>query len=347
MKVDLSKSVKISSQARVKVVNDFFQDSNISFDEDISADYNNFSIHSGALCLYAAALISKIHETNPSAIQLESNDREIELQNQIKQSPKYSHLTDEQVASKAHEFILKDIRNSFAHGNFKIYNSAKNGLYFVIQPQRKDFVVDIPIVISSNSLKHAIMSTMSELCASLLFLNETELKSKLSSDLNSLLKALMLPTQMLKISDYYLEGENSHKSPFRIDKKRELLVQYALLATQITYEQDDYYTIFGKDSNIFERISLIRNSIAHDNFLFGAQAKNVNHIDRNRSLDEPLAKSVTYLAAANGLKESILHAQTKGHNQDAIQTLKDKLIECFELFFSNTNSQAELTENNP
>lgn len=335
MKLDLQKSLKISPKAQVKVINDFFSDTKNCIEEDEILDSEQISIHAGALCLYAAALITKIYETNADEIRVESNEREIALQDHIRNLPKYSHLTDEEVKNKAHAMILKDIRNCFAHGNFKIsYN--QNDLYFILMPQRKDFDINLPLIISKDSLKQTIMNTISKLSFSLLLCNNAELRSKVSNDLNNLLKTLMLPTQMLKIADHYLELGKTNKQ-LVIDKKRCNLIKHILLVAQITYEQDDYYNIFGKNSSIFEKISLIRNSIAHDSFIFTELTSGVNYTDRSRILTEPLNKNLTYLTVANELKEIIKLTLDKNHKEESIQDLKEKLIECFDLFLDNIN----------
>lgn len=343
MTINFLNSVNISPKARTKILSDFFSTPTPSFVEETETR-DSLQPHSGALCLYSATLISKIHETNPEAIQVESNERELALQSQIQQSSKFSHLTDEKARSKAHEMILKDIRNSFAHGNFTIA-FINNDLYFVLQPKRKDFVVNTPIIISSCALKGAIIEKMSESSASILFSNESEIKTKINNNLSSLLKGLMLPSQLLKIADYYLE--NSQSSPIRIDSKRKLLIEYTLLVTQITYEQDDYYNIFGKDSSVFDKVSLIRNSIAHDNFLFGSQAKNISHTDRNRNSSESISKGVTYLDTVNALKNSILTAQTKDYSQESIDNLKTQLAECLDMYFNNLTPQIESSKTTP
>ena len=128
MNINSSKNIKISQHAMVKIINDFFSNVESDVNEYDFLDSKELSMHAGAFCLYAAILISKIHETNPDAIEIESNEREIALQTCIRNSSKYKHLTEEQIQNKAHQMMSKDIRNSFAHGNLKI-NYVKNDLY--------------------------------------------------------------------------------------------------------------------------------------------------------------------------------------------------------------------------
>ena len=138
MNVDLSKCVKISSNARIKIINEFFPDFSEEMTENNLSDAE-LSLHAGAMCLYTATMLTKIYDKSDSQIdtelneiELESNNREIALQNYVRSLPKYSHYTEEQIKKEAHKMLLRDIRNSFAHGNFRImYNTHTKKLFFV------------------------------------------------------------------------------------------------------------------------------------------------------------------------------------------------------------------------
>ena len=343
MNINSSKNIKISQHAMVKIINDFFSNVESDVNEYDFLDSKELSMHAGAFCLYAAILISKIHETNPDAIEIESNEREIALQTCIRNSSKYKHLTEEQIQNKAHQMMSKDIRNSFAHGNLKInYDFIKNDLYFVLLPQRKDFDIDIPIIISKNSIKDAIIQSS----FNFIFSSEDNLESMINNDLSNLLKLTLIPTQMMKMADYYLQSPDHHTDSFTVDPKRYMLIKHILLVTKITYEQDDYYNIFGKDSEVFKTISLIRNSIAHDCFLFTELAKNINYTDQERTINESLNKSVMYLSAVDKLKNIISSNIAKGRSLESIQELKEKLSEYLQLYFDNIDEASEFTENN-
>lgn len=331
---------KLSGLARLKILSDFLIDE----DNKIESDDLSLKLHAGAISLYAAALITKIYETNPDALLIGNEQRESALCLAIQNSPKFSHLSGDEISLKAHELIIKDLRNCFAHGNFEIgYNLEQKGIYFILQPQRKDFVVDVPIIISNKVLKDAIMGPIMELSFALMFKND-ENKTTNLDNVNELFKTFLLPTQMLKFADYYLETTPFKTKP-NVEGFKSTLIQYILLATQITYEQDDYYNIFGKDSNIFERISLIRNSIAHDSFLFEELAKDINYTDRDRTLNETLIKSVAVLTTACDMKEAIKNVDKKFYSETSINSLKDKLMECFDMLFENNNTESLFEEN--
>ena len=75
-------------------------------------------------------------------------------------------------------------------------------------------------------------------------------------------------------------------------------------------------------------------------------ANNINYTDRSRTLDEKISKSITYLTAAHELKEIIMSVLKRNHSSDSIQDLKDKLLNCFNLFFDNLYNQNNSFNNN-
>lgn len=335
--MDLSKleNTRISHSARSKIINDFFPDME-DIEENVSKEH--LGIHAAALSIYAAILTTKTHETGVERIHLESNQRELDYITYLKGSPKYASTSDKQIENKAYNFILKDIRNSFAHGNFNIaYDKTKKDLYFVLYPQRFD--VDTPIVISAHAIKDAIMEPICEKSLSLMALSEKEIYNRIDNDMTDLLKTIMLPMQMISIADYYLESNRLFNKHFSIPEKRYLSVKHILLVSQITYEQDDYYHIFGTDSDLFKKIALIRNSIAHDSFLFEDFGNNIDYKDKNKGLNETLINSVIALTLADGFKELIKSQEGKGHSDRAINELKNKLLQSFECYFANIKEE--------
>ena len=341
MDIDLLNRSKISPNARVKIINDFFPEYKDDIDEN-GVTGTELDIHAGALCLYTATMLTKIYDKSEDEsaselgeIKLESNDREIEMQNIIRSNPKYSHYTEDQVQEEAHKMILRDIRNSFAHGNFEIgYNPYKKNVYFILTPKRKDMDVDIPIVISQKSLRESLSGTMAKNAFKYYLLSDSAKKDVIQTNLNAPLQSLMIPTELLKITDHYLEKKKRPGVKPVINEKRFLFIQYALLIAKITYEQDDYYNIFGKDSNIFSKIALVRNANAHSNLIFSDLAKKITYVDRAKTLEESLQKSTASLLIANELKGAILKLLNDGQNPDTINGLKDRLLEEFNFLFT-------------
>ena len=121
--MDISKMnvIRIAPYASSKVIYDHFPDiEEEQMFKDADADSKELNISAGALCLYAATLLTKIHENEPENIKCDYKEREQSLKEAIKSKPKFSSLTEEELTSMAHNLILKDIRNSFAHGNFDL-----------------------------------------------------------------------------------------------------------------------------------------------------------------------------------------------------------------------------------
>lgn len=329
--------VRISPYAREKIISDFFPD--IAEDMELyeNQEYFNFQsspLHAGALCLYATTLITKVHESSPLELEPYYKEREQGLKSLIQQNPKFSHLTSEEVSNFVKNLIIKDIRNSFAHGNFEIsYDIYTKKLYFVLHPQRKDFICQEPIIISKNSLLKANKKFVNQLGSKYLFFNDKMLQNEINNNLNNSLKKFMWPTQMLKLSEYYLESNKAPtKAQVLFDEKLYYLIDYALLSTKITYEQDDYYNIFGKNSNIFDTISLVRNSLAHDNYEFLNNAKQVNYQDKNRSITETIGESAIKLLIVDSQKQ-ILKNITNDYSIESVSHLADKFKDIFDFFF--------------
>lgn len=341
--MDISKlrPVKISRNARSRIINDFFPEDKEEY-TDTEFDERDMGIHAGALSLYATTLITKIYETAPETIELESNEREEEYKTLIKSSSKFSHLSDEEVATKAHDMIVRDIRNSFAHGNFEIsYDIYSKRLYFVLMPRRKDFVSSLPIVISRNALKKANMEFLAKEARKYTFMSREQANAKIAGDFGGVLKTMILPTQMIQFSDNYLDKKKTTTKQPPMNVNRYLFIQYILHVTQLTYEQDDYYRIFGKDSKIFGKIALVRNAIAHDSFAFLDDAKKVNYDDRTVSLNESLAKSVSSLVIAQEQKNAVLYCMGKDHKPESLEHLVKLLEYCFDKLFSGEGDPTE------
>ena len=288
-------------------------------------------------------MLTKIYDKSASQIdselneiELESNDREIALQNYVRSLPKYSHYTEEQIKEEAHKMLLHDIRNSFAHGNFRIMcNPHTKKLFFVLLPERKGIQIDAPIVISKNSLKKALAKTLFSTAQKYQAYTSSVLRDTIKTNINEPLQSLMLPTELMKISDHYLESKKRFEPKLTIDERRSKLIQYVLLISQITYEQDDYYQIFGKDSNIFNKIALVRNSNAHNNLVFGNMAKRISYTDRDKTVNESFKKSITSLLIANQLKSDIMALVEAGQNLEQVEDLKNQLAQAFDYFFTD------------
>lgn len=318
--------VRILHKARKKVIKDFFSEFEKVDDEFLEPDLN---IHAAGLCIYAAILTTKIHEISAEDIKLESNKRENDYISYLQNSQKYSHLTKQEIQSKAHKFLMNDIRNSFAHGDFKISYEDET-LFFILSSQR--FNISTPIVISSTSLKDLILRPILNIGLQLKLVDENEVENIIHNNLTIFLKEMIFPAQMLQCFDYYIKKGTAKPD---IDDSKYLMIKYVLLVTQLTYEQDDFYHIFGADSNLFKKLALIRNSIAHDSYFFLHITRHISYVDKDKTIDENLYESVAALEIMDSIKEAIKSATSKGFEPEIIELMKESLIKKFENYFSN------------
>ena len=216
-------------------------------------------------------------------------------------------------------------------------------LYFVLQPQRKDFVTDEPIIISKKEIISAIKKFVYEKGRKYSYFPSELLDGEVTHHLDRALKGFMLPMQMLNLSLFYLDNSVKRKTDIMFEEKMYHLIQYSLLASKITYDQNDYYKIFGRSSNVFDTISLVRNSLAHDNIQFVDNAQNVSYVDRDRTLSESVGLSASKLLIVDMQKQMLmnLNGKTKPEN---VEDLTTRCKEIFDFFFGGTYDFEELID---
>ncbi len=346
--MDFSKMrlVKISPFASAKVMFDHFPEmqENERMFLDADVDSREVAIHAGALCLYAATLLTKIHENNPESIECECSEREAEFKTLIKAAPRFSHLTDEEVSTMAHNLILKDIRNSFAHGNFEIsFDIYSKRLHFVLQPRRKDFVSDKPIIISKEALLKVNRNYTGKMGLRYMFLKPEQFDEKVAAQFGTELKNFILPIDMLRLAENYLDTKKKYYEKYKPTEDRYVPLYYPLLVSQITYEQDNYYNMFNKDSNIFAKIAHIRNSIAHDGFAFDNKTFDITHTDRDVESTAPLLKSVRMLKLVRDHK-SLVHLMKETYGLSSDEHLISGIKQFFDSLFVDGGYEEELNE---
>jgi hypothetical protein len=299
----------------------------------------------GALCLYAATLLTKVHETSPQNIQCEYESRENDLKATIKSHPRYSNLTEDQLSTMAHNLILRDIRNSIAHGNFEIdFNIHTKKLYYILRPRRKDFVVDTPIIISKDALFAANRQHVGKLSIKFILQSKEQIQNTAYNSFGNTLKDFVLPVDMLKLAENYLDVKLKHYNRYKPNENRYMALYYPLLATQMTYEQDDYYNMFEKDSNIFHKIALIRNSISHNEFSFNNKTLDITHTDREKTTTDSLQKNVEMLKLIRDHKNLVIHTKKLGFDSSNSQYLIDKIKCFFDSLFIHGAYEEELSE---
>ena len=341
-----NQSVRISPHASAKVMFDLFPSiTNEQMLIDTKSNTQDLNISAGALCLYAATLLTKVHETEPVHIKCDYKEREQCLINAIKNTPKHSSLTELQVKSMAHNLIQKDIRNSFAHGNFEIdYNTDTKQLNFILKPRRKDFIIDKPIIISKEALFEANQQYTRKLGIKFLFLNHEQLNDKIKNNFGNELKEFLLPVDMLRLADNYINNDSPSFRQYQPTDNRYWAIYYPLLVSQLTYEQDEYYNIFKKDSNIFEKISHIRNAISHNGFAFDNKTLAISHTDRDSTSIDTLQKSVRMLKILRDHKNLVKHSPQLHFTEEDTQSLIEKTKSFFDNMFVDNGYEQEIME---
>ena len=142
---------------------------------------------------------------------------------------------------------------------------------------------------------------------------------------------------------FYLDNSIRRKSDIMFEENMYHLIQYSLLASKITYDQNDYYKIFGKSSNVFDTISLVRNSLAHDNIQFVDNAQNVNYVDRDRTLSESVALSASKLLLVDMQKQMLMNLGEKAKPEN-VQDLAERCKDIFDFFFDGRYDFEELMQ---
>ena len=339
--------VRINSYAKDKIIFDFFPD--LEKDEDIKynlqtiGDGVDAQLNCGAWCLYACMLMTKIHESKVDDFKPYCVERRASLRNLIKNDVDCANLSEAEVEGKIDDIINTDIRNCFAHGNFKIsYNVHTKKMYFVLTPQRYKYSTPEPIVINKNDIMKLVRNYIIDSQNRYAFLTNDMFKNAFKAHLSDSVKELMLPFQMYNIAAYYLNGGMS-KENVLVDEGFYYLIQYVLLSTKITYEQQDYYDIYGYGSNVFDTIALIRNSIAHDNFEFLDDVQNVHYKDKKKDLSESVVESASKLLIVDNQKETVKHLLAEGkHSKESISHLVEEYKKMFDFFFDGTYSFEEI-----
>ncbi|MBQ4145698.1 MAG: hypothetical protein IJD36_03620, partial [Clostridia bacterium] len=79
-------------------------------------------------------------------------------------------------------------------------------------------------------------------------------------------------------------------------------------------------------------ISLIRNSIAHDNYEFLDNAYKVNYSDKERTLSETIGESAVKLLIVDSQKQILCDLKNE-HTKESVMDLAGKFTEIFDFFF--------------
>lgn len=292
-----NKAQRISLSTRMGILADFWPFSNS--EEKISDQIfikmakkyldSNYKFHAAALCMYANLLHTGFLSENNSLAQNfklspEYSGRKIEGRKFLSQKPKYKNYTKEQIDARIEEITMRDVRNCFLHGNFDI--RCKNSVFdgeFVLYPTQSEIVSKKKIIVSFedvfNKLGLYMQAKALELAKEeqLNFIKRiVEKKDKDENDKQAMrefqkqtqgrmMKEIIIPTTFMALTRFYADQANQDdENILKGFKNDSLYIENALLAAMLTYNQNDYYNTFGKESNIFKAVTLVRNSLAHN-----------------------------------------------------------------------------------
>lgn len=350
MNLENKKPVKISTYAKDKIIFDFFPEI-LKIDElkrpekalEKSGLTNaEMDMHCGAFCLYSALITLKLFDNSQcnmmGFLQPDYKSREHSLIKLIKKNSKLIGFSDSEVKKFAHNLIINDVRNSFAHGNFGIRFDIKTGNFqFVLTPARKDIKTDKPIIIDSETVLESFRKI-------LIVMKEVnpikDLKEFLGYSYNDfVIRGTIIPEQLVYLANYYLNHKKSKKDAIKYINSFHY-INYALLVAKIAYEQDEYYKIFGKDSDIFKTISLVRNSVMHENIILATEISKIAYFDGNRKLIDSVSATGVRLLALDYGKQLIKENEGKV-SQDELKNAIDNFKQQYNQIFDGKHNFEE------
>lgn len=292
-----SKPQRIEKGTEEMIIADFWP---FEMEDDLVEKVKSFKtkdyfLNATALCLYANLLHTGYFEENDKdeegkrfvkELKPKYSKRKIDAIKSLRTKKDYANLSKEEFEKKIEEITMRDLRNCFSHGNFEI--RAKNSIFeaeFVLNPNQSSIVSDGKIVISFENVFNAIAKLLSERAQEYLntdifktiaksikngdkdALKVEDFKKMFEQNTGKMLQDVIMPTTLQEMTRYF-SGQEYNPSIFNNKKMEAIYLRNILLATMFTYNQNEYYNIFGKDSEVFKAVSLIRNSLAHNNTEF-------------------------------------------------------------------------------
>lgn len=225
----------------------------------------NISIHCAALCLYTNLIVTQTlmfntHNLKPSYVgSLE------DAKNMIKQKSKYQNLTDEEIAARVEEINLLDVRNCFAHGSFTFAcpnSNPKNG-FFILNPTHSEITCPHQIVVKFEAVYNAVWDYIT--LETLKYKHSTNFLEKAQQDMGKYIDEYIVPTSLQALVDNYFHP--NHPLAMKKTLSSPLFqthVQNTLSSAMFALNQNDFYELFGADSEIFGLVKVFRNSWIHN-----------------------------------------------------------------------------------
>ena len=357
--MDLSelRSVRIASWTRIGIIDDIFGENIDELprgdEEELEeVDYEVFPYHARAFCLYAALLVTNLYETAVDKFEPYLYERKKDAMTSLPQNPKYAAYSEKELDKLIDEITKKDIRNCFAHGSFGIgFVKKTDRLYFVLNTEKSEIQSEHPIIISASTVYRVIRTYLKERSLTeLAFLRERPGIGKHHARMDSL-PEIVMPANLMGLVDHYMGDEQPIVDSLKEDERLYELLQYITLATKVTYEQTEYYNLFGTDTSMFKALSLVRNSISHKKTKYSFDnGLNLTHQDKKGTTTGCVLEVATRLGMIDNFKR--LAKLIADYNHEKIDEVKDHVIEecekiyksLFESGMSFEDAQKEIEE---
>lgn len=314
----------------------------------------DFNLHATAMCLYALLLHTGYFEENIDGEEKYKNEiklhpkftrRKLEAYNTLPTRREYSGKSRKELDEIIEEITKRDIRNCFAHGNFEIrYKENVYDAEFVLSPTQSKIVSDEKIYVSFKMVYNCLAKLIHEKAQSVMkqdifkslekIVNnkkegkpiDKELICKIEKESKGeMIKDIIIPVNLLDLTRYYA-GQSFDQKILNGLKTgmNSLYMANTFLATELTYNQSEYHRIFGKDSSVFKAVSLIRNSLAHNNTEFSADGEKQKLKNEYKNVSTEVENELGEIS----IKMEILEAQKKlrGYKPEAEEIIGDDFL---------------------
>lgn len=317
----------------------------------------DFNLHATAMNLYALLLHTGYFEEsidgeteekykNEIKLHPKYTKRKLEAYNSLPTRREYAGKTRKELDEIIEEITMRDIRNCFAHGNFEIrYKESVFDAEFVLNPTQSKIVSDEKIYISFKMVYTCLAKLLQEKSQTIMKQEifksvekivkdkkegkpvDEELNRKIEKESKGdMMKDIILPVNLLNLVRFYA-GQSFDKKILNELKQGVTSAYMAniFLATELTYNQSEYHRIFGKDSSVFKAVSLIRNSLAHNNTEFSADGEKQKLKNEYKNVTTEVESELNELS----IKMEILEAQKrlKGYKPEAEEMIGDDFLE--------------------